>query len=555
MLLTEKDLLDEQIYHNDKRYLTNRFLHGIGIAGGMTIVPIDDHNISLESGIAIDNSGREIVVEKSRIIKMDRIDGFVYPSDSTHADKVYLCIRYNETNSNPINIYDSTDVQSEECFTKISEGYRLFLTKRPLDYKNNTPDYFKGHDYIIYTDKDITVIQRMPLFVSAGKPFKVMFFVECHTANTSFELDLVENLSCLSYENKEDFSICIKNVFDESNECKIFTYDIDAFNIDNGHAEMRVHEGKSHVIINGQRKELHFSHSAKTEITSKDLYDKTADKYYLDFISGSGSFTSNEDLYLASLDIIGSDNEYKIVNVQNNPFDQRVYSQFLIRGFIDKLKNELAEVRNIQLIQNDTLQSNKKPESVQKISTGEYTFTTSLGAKEGQRFISDEIVHGLGLGPVSIQLSIENENNQLFGSTEIFEDFPFMAETAAMVDISKGSFRIGVRMLNVTAIPEFTIHWTAFMDTSERSEAVKEKRIRIIPDKLELKVLQNYYLKAETDNLLGATILWEVNSPNGGTISRDGLYTAPDIPGVYEISAFCQDKPEIKDTIFIIVRD
>jgi len=51
MLLTEKDLLDEQIYLNDKRFLINRFLHGIGVASGLTIVQIDDNNISLESGL------------------------------------------------------------------------------------------------------------------------------------------------------------------------------------------------------------------------------------------------------------------------------------------------------------------------------------------------------------------------------------------------------------------------------------------------------------------------------------------------------------------------
>ena len=51
------------------------------------------------------------------------------------------------------------------------------------------------------------------------------------------------------------------------------------------------------------------------------------------------------------------------------------------------------------------------------------------------------------------------------------------------------------------------------------------------------------------------TLLWEVLTPGGGTISRDGRYTAPDTEGIYEVAAFCQEMPAIRNSVFVIVRE
>ena len=73
--------------------------------------------------------------------------------------------------------------------------------------------------------------------------------------------------------------------------------------------------------------------------------------------------------------------------------------------------------------------------------------------------------------------------------------------------------------------------------------------------KLELKVRESYYLKAVCENMPYATIIWRVNGEESGNIASDGTYTAPNIPGVYEVTAQCQEAPEIKASIFIVVRE
>ena len=75
-LLTSKDFQNEQRYMNDKRRLINRTLHGMGIVYGMDVVAADESAIILQSGMALDAGGREIVVPHTQVIKLSTIDGY-----------------------------------------------------------------------------------------------------------------------------------------------------------------------------------------------------------------------------------------------------------------------------------------------------------------------------------------------------------------------------------------------------------------------------------------------------------------------------------------------
>lgn len=99
------------------------------------------------------------------------------------------------------------------------------------------------------------------------------------------------------------------------------------------------------------------------------------------------------------------------------------------------------------------------------------------------------------------------------------------------------------------------MHWRAFLEQDGESRAVREARLSIRPDKLELKVRETCYLEAVPEGMPGATILWDVVSRQGGMISFDGRYTAPGAPGVYEIQAWCQEQPQVRASLYVIVRE
>lgn len=71
---------------------------------------------------------------------------------------------------------------------------------------------------------------------------------------------------------------------------------------------------------------------------------------------------------------------------------------------------------------------------------------------------------------------------------------------------------------------------------------------------MELKVRESFYLETESANMLNPSVLWSVKTKEGGTITEEGLYTAPNTPGVYEVCAQSEENLQITASLFVIVR-
>ena len=89
-MLTSADFEAEQLYLNNKRRFVNQMLGGSGIVCGLSVISLDDLSIMIESGVAIDDAGREIVVENSIVKKLSAIDGF----ENLRTNQASLCLRY-----------------------------------------------------------------------------------------------------------------------------------------------------------------------------------------------------------------------------------------------------------------------------------------------------------------------------------------------------------------------------------------------------------------------------------------------------------------------------
>lgn len=122
-LLTVDDFETEQRYMNDKRRVLNRFLYGTGVVCGLNVVPIDDMTISVEPGLALDFSGREIVVDTPAVKKLSMIDGFdSFIRSGDEKKYLYLCMDYKETEREPVhNVTGESGVE----YNRYQEGYEL----------------------------------------------------------------------------------------------------------------------------------------------------------------------------------------------------------------------------------------------------------------------------------------------------------------------------------------------------------------------------------------------------------------------------------------------
>jgi len=106
--LGEQDFKDEQAYHVEMRRRHNRMLHGWGVVDGLEVKKINDREIVVESGMAIDKDGREVVLTEPVTRDLSHFE----PNSHT-----YVTIAYAET-------WDEADHQSAggvEGYARITE--------------------------------------------------------------------------------------------------------------------------------------------------------------------------------------------------------------------------------------------------------------------------------------------------------------------------------------------------------------------------------------------------------------------------------------------------
>ena len=126
-LMTVRDFQTEQSYMNSKRRLGNKMLNGTGIVSGLDVILVDNKTFSLETGMALDYMGREIVVSEPYVRRLNVIKGF---DENKNNGILYLCLAYKEdlkeTTFSVSGSGKSTGVSEE--YNRIQENYELFLT-------------------------------------------------------------------------------------------------------------------------------------------------------------------------------------------------------------------------------------------------------------------------------------------------------------------------------------------------------------------------------------------------------------------------------------------
>ena len=168
-MLTSSDFEAEQTYLNNKRRFINQTINGSGIVCGLNVISLDDLSLMIESGVAIDDTGREIVVENSMVKKLSTIAGF----ENLQTNKVSLCIRYNEEEAQPVYAINRQDHEKEYEYNRIEEGYELFLEDVNAfegEFEAES-DFFTGG--VLFENDDYRIQLRLPSNICAGHYVKL----------------------------------------------------------------------------------------------------------------------------------------------------------------------------------------------------------------------------------------------------------------------------------------------------------------------------------------------------------------------------------------------
>lgn len=555
-LLSVEDFRLEQKYGNDKRRMLNRFLYGAGVVTGMNVVPVDNTTVLIESGLALDASGREIVIDEPEVCRLQTLEGFSDYEEDRNTGYLYLCIAYEEEETEPVHSISQVGKTNSGAFNKIRESYRLYLTRNEpeTDYLSDKSLY-ESAQTICWT-KGIRVKHILPKFVPSGGRMELKIEVENMGQQENFAFSYELELNCLSYEGRSRLSVSFDELLFEKSGRYTFSYMLDVFGVKDTQAMISIvpksfklrigqnqteekAEGKSYVYVSG--------HSQKDEV-ARNYFEKGMEHVLQD--------GSSQDLYLAKISLLRAGDTVVIDKVEKMPFGQYVASSFLNHALLQMDGQEGRDSNESEGRLTDSTVVKRSDNYGISIAEGEEEIELGVGASKGKKLFSREISHGLGMGRTTIILSQEGTEAKeaYFGVSGIFKaDLP-QIELAAKTDAQKGTFTIGVHVLSTTAKERIRIHWTAIQDKKELLQEKKERHIFIRPNVLNLNTRESYYLEAVCSNMTDTAINWKVKN-HGGTIDENGLYTAPNTAGVYEVTAESVAYPEVKASIFVIVRE
>jgi hypothetical protein len=600
-MLTARDFETEQRYFNNKRRLINRTTIGTGVVCGLGVYQNDDTSFSMETGMALDYMGREIVVSAPVIRKLQMVDGYDSLSKSEQA---FLCLKYAQTPKEPVNNIGAGDKESER-FNKIEENYSLYLSTDTPDVKEIYGSAGTNYVSVIYSSNGLEIIRIMPRLALTGDELTMRFVIlkgiDSQPVSFTYSFD-----SEYFHGEDDDGNISVKFVEDKNKNRDVFTIDYTlrtAFV-----SEMAVPLSKKNGSISVQmgdftdkaevsdNPEIYLCADAESYSIMRDTRMSTLERH----ISGE-----NTPIYLAKIDCLNIGTGFIIRHITPLPFEQRISgasgsvthytaavptaaatdipapesvapkSESFLKGGIKTEVETLEYWQKPQVAASYSQRSKSLSFRFGIPSSEAYDYATSSGVVDipisgairvNARFFSEEIPHNLGIGDVSLSLSVEysdsGERRLLFGNGEVFavkgdnKAVPKI-ETAAILNPERGTFRVGIRLSDYVEGFSVRVRWFAYKPTRDTAGMRSNDTavVKITPDIVKMKPLERVRFKAEVEGSEDKSVIWSVNDPEGGNVDENGLYQAPSSPGTYEITAVSRADSNGRTSAFVIVEE
>lgn len=565
-LLTVRDFHDEQKYINDKRRIQNVLLHGAGVVSGLRVVPIDDKTISIESGMALDYQGREIIIEDSMTKKLNVIEGF---EDLEQSKTAYLCLAYAEQQTEMVHRVDVQSTSGEKGdFNRIQEGYHIFLKEDAPEDRILWQERMKTSKKVLFDKMGVKITQQTPVFVQAGEPFEMEITIEKTNLGVPVEIEywIHSEYFAEAYEPIAVNFQCDDTVL---NQKAVFSVIAQAEAVGKVEAVLSLKRAESRISIGADTYTFDSDDTISYFIVQESPANALISRYFEMHFDDVIHQNMEEPIYLAKFKLAHHKREYSMIDCQWLPF-----GQFVLNNRMLHLLADISTQPSMINPQPMTTQANiQEPFEVKQkyMTSGTEEIIVDLHAQDHVYF-SDEISHGLGKGDVQVFAavhevpsgnSIFDQSCTYFGNMSILQNTPFEGalppmEVAVIAYPEKGTFRIALKILGDIQTTVVPMKWWAQCSADNKREEyaqISRISIQIHPDTITLQPRAQYKFSAEVEGTDYTECRWSVVEPEGGKIDRNGVYEAPSKEGVYEIVAESLKYPSKKSTAFIVVRE
>lgn len=572
-LLTVRDFEDEQRYMNDKRRINNVLTKGAGVISGLSTVMIDEKTISLETGMALDYMGREIIVPESVTKKLNVLDGF---KEIKNYESVYLCLEYSEKKKDKMHSITEVTSMEEVDYNRVEESYHLFLTDGFVDHRKLSLHRLKEEEQVIYDTNGIKVVQIVPKYANPNKELEIKVRIEKHNVPRMIEVDYTFSSE---YIKAEDGSNQVRVYYTDEDltaykEVEL-SYIVKVIDVKDTTAKLVTNPTDSRILIGS----VPYSFTADVEYKVNIMKDSIVDKILSDYtklhFDDILNINAEAMIYLAKMRLIKKESEYYIEAFEPMPFGQFLPSNAMLYMLMQQMNRTMVEAKKTDWneVKEELAFTREEilPLSTEKtFACGEETIEIDLHSKN-KSYFSDEIVHGLGKGDVLIHVAVEDTmqehnicdvNATVFGDISIFKKNMHFVKlpnlsTGVLSYTDKGTFRIGVKFLEDAGMTNIKVKWWAYKEAMKVEKDFAELNtisVKVEPNTIKIGPRDKYKFDAVVLGSDSQECRWSVLDKNGGQIDFNGLYEAPTQEGVYEIMAESVKYPNKKAIAYVVVK-
>lgn len=571
-LLTVRDFEVEQDYFRGKERLNNRVIHGAGVVCGLGVSASDDATLLIESGMALDYLGREIVIEEPLVRKLQMLDGY---DSLKSSDGAYLCLTYHEESIEPVNAVGA-EAETSRQFNMTRESYRLSLTAQPPAYQRLLEAAGEENVNLLYTSDALTLVLSVPRAICAGEELLVSALI-VKNANTPPVRFVLEGENAFVDSPNGRVVLEYRQSPTEKRQVVHTQFRLRAQQLSGMTSQLFPAGAELNVELG--------SHHYKNYITVEAPVTLCADRDTLRAVRRSRDNLSKSlsggdlPIYLAKLELIRSTGGVFLGGVTDLPFGQSIRQEVGQGGGRQEKLAVTSKVRRLDYWQKPDVRATYNTESATldfdfgipspeqydySVSHGTVDMELPGGLRVNSRFYSEEIPHGLGVGAVDVRLSVEfldeGDTVLLLGNSEVFKSkkisvTPPWVELAALVYPERGTMRIGVWLHDTVSGNRLRVHYFAQKPERDTSRILDQRpvSISVMPEVSRLTKREQLRLKAIVDGSEDKNVIWSVREENGGAIDANGIYQAPEVQGTYEIVATASADPRVQVSAYVIV--
>jgi hypothetical protein len=589
-LLTVRDFKSEQDYYTNKAQMVNRMLYGAGVVSGLKVSMIDGQTLSIESGLAIDQLGREIVIPKPITEKLAVIHGFKTYKD---AYQLYLCLEYNEKGSERIHSISNEDTKSSSLsdYNRIKESYNLTLVDEVETNTKQEKVEINQKQTVIMENTKLDIALQYPEHINPGEIFYVEMILNKKRLNSNIEVELsLESDLMQPLTDNQDMVIRFKEPEEDRKPTYATRIWMIASNKIEKNGKFKLDSEKSKIVIDDNQLDMKDDIQMKFSITEESLFELNDSKRLDMTINEYINTSSLDQIYLARLSLVKTGEVYEIQYVEPMPYAQYVYDNKFIYQMLRSMRNNEKFNVSTKVVLTETAPETKPEIKVDysyetkefefdfklpqnqyiydNIVTGQYLFEIDENFKFGKNFVSDELSHGLGKGASYIQVGLDESYDGLnddetscvyYGASEVFYKTDYEPNISSysfgtMHYPNKGMFRIGMRLQSGKKGDVIKVRWWAYKRLMD-IEQLERVKIIIEPSEVDLRKEESVKLTAKITGDSTYDIKWDVDDEEYGTIDEFGEFQATDMVGTVKVTATSNVDPTVVASAFITIKD